>query len=163
MAETLDDGLIALGLALDGAAGVKSIDKLEKILADAQARLAWPQIYAVLLDRVQQFDTPRDRLALVLHATDLDIAEVAVGKGEMAGVFEVLVAAADTAAMDLFLSRAEAVLESTPSARRDLPTVLRLIEIANQVERQHEQTGDALVGLAQRIEDLNEADAAADD
>jgi len=135
------------------------VEPLEHVLAEAQACLPWPRLHLALLERVERLDVARDRLALVLHATDIDVAGAARGKGDLRAVFEVLVAAADDVALDHFLIRLDAVLEALPSARADLPAVPRLLEIAGQIEPEHETVSDALVALAARIEDLDEADS----
>ena len=163
MAEKLDDGLDAFGAAMDRLApdNAGGREALETALAEAQSRLPWSRMHRALLERVEMLDTARDRLALVLHATDPDVAGAARGKGDMAGVFEVLVAAADAAGLDAFLARAHELLENLPAARGDMPTVKRLVEIATQIEKEHEGTADALVSLAQHVEDLDEAERAA--
>lgn len=161
MATQLEDEIARLGGALDRLApGARDREALEHLVADAQARMPWPRLHRALLERVELMDTARDRLALTLHATDADVAGTAAGKGELAGVFEVLVAAADAESLDVYLARAQAILEENAMARGDLPSVDRLIEIANQVEKNHEETADALVSLAQKLEDLAELDAA---
>lgn len=132
---------------------------LEALIANAQALVPWPALHTALLERVEQMNTPRDRMALVLHATDPDVAGAAVGKAGAQGVFEVLVAAADSAALNVFLGRALTLIEMSPLTRRDLPAVDRLIEIANQIEAEHEDGAERLIDLAQRIEDLDEDEA----
>lgn len=134
------------------------MDALEACVTAHQAEIEWSLLHRALLERVEEFDTPRDRMALVLHATDADIAATAVGKGEMRGVFEVLVAAADDRGLMAYLERATIVLEMAPTLKRDLPDVARLIEIANQIEANHDHVAEALVSLAQLVEDLEEAE-----
>lgn len=131
-------------------------DAVEQVLGEAQARLPWPKIHTGLLERVEQFDTARDRMALVLHATDPDVASAGAGKRALDGVFEVLVAAADQTGMDTYLTRGLSLLENTPALHGDLPTVLRLIEIANEIEGDHEDTAERVISLAQRLEDIME-------
>lgn len=162
--DLVDETMASLERALDRLPpSEEAPDRLEPALAEAQSRLPWPRIHTGLLDRVARFDTARDRLALVLHATDPDVAGAARGKGDMEAVFEVLVAAADARALDLFTQRARIVLDTLPASRGDLPSVVRLLEIVRQIEDAHETTADALVSLAQIVEDLEEAARAAEE
>jgi len=162
MTETLpqDDAAHRVGSFLDRLSpGHTGSSDIEALVAEAQLSVPWPALHLALLERVEHLDTARDRMALVLHASDPDVAEAAAGKRGLDGVFEVLVAAADAIGLDLYLTRAVDLLETSPRLRDDLPSVERLIEISDQIAADHEDTADMLVSLAQRVEDLIEADA----
>lgn len=156
-ADLMEATIATFGEALDRLPlSGSDMEAIESALAQAQAELPWPRLHTVLLERVSEVDSPRDRLALVLHATDPDVAGAARGKGDLAAVFEVLVAAADARALDRFVQRVHQILETLPAARDDLPNLDRLIEISEQIEADHEGSADALVTLAQVVEDLEE-------
>lgn len=129
---------------------------IEELVSEAQSRTPWQSLHVALLERVEQLDTARDRMAMVLHATDPAVAEAAAGKRGMEGVFEVLVAAADEIGLEQFIQRSINLLAHVPNLKGDLPSVSRLIEISDQIADEHEAVADALVNLAQRIEDLVE-------
>lgn len=74
----------------------------------------------------------------------------------LADAFERAVAAADPRGLGRFLAEAREALDSDPAIRRALPSVVRLLEISDQIEQTHPELADALVTLAQEIEDLDE-------
>jgi hypothetical protein len=96
----------------------------------------------------------RDRRALALHVTEPWVAAEIAGSGAGVEAFEAIVAAADAAALGEFAPRALELVRAFPEMRHDLPGVVRLLEIADQIEDAHEAEAEALVTLAHDLEDL---------
>jgi hypothetical protein len=111
-------------------------------------------VFAQLAARATPEGAERDRRALVRHATDPSVAERQAGAGEPAAAFEAIVAAADAVSLAEFATLSLALLEEMPAARGDYPTVARLLEIADQIEAEHETEAELLVALAHELEDL---------
>jgi hypothetical protein len=115
----------------------------------------------MLFERAQ---TPRDRLALACVVTDPEVAGTFPGGQDSADAFEIFVAAADAAALKVWVEGGLALIEEPDPFWREMPRPDRLTEIATQIERDHEALAEDLVTLANRLEDIWEEDArAADD
>ncbi|WP_068109530.1 hypothetical protein [Tropicimonas marinistellae] len=106
------------------------------------------------LNRAERTGTRRDRHAALLLASDGGLAWQEIGAGRMAQAFDQIVAAADTVTLAHFLRLASDLLDGFPTTHADMPSVTRLLDIAGQIAPGHEELSDALVSLAQRIEDI---------
>lgn len=154
----------ALAAALDRLNAVPEDGATEAELAAALETLSGsaplPRVFAALRMRA---GTERDRRAMVRHATDPWVAEQRGGAKEPAVAFEAVVEAADSVALGEFAALSFALLDVLPDARKDMPEVARLVEIADQIEGELEEEAELLVALAHRVEDLDlEAENGAD-
>jgi len=132
------------------------------IAARPALRAAPDALLPALQHRARLHETERDRAALVLVATDAAAIASRLGARDPALAFETVVAAADAASLARFSTRARSLIADLPAAAADLPSVPRLIEIADQIESDHEVEAEGLVDLANALEDivLAAADAA---
>jgi hypothetical protein len=139
-------------LPADGAAE----DQMRTILMPLDGEVRSTILLDAFLHRAERTGTRRDRHAALILASDGALAWQEIGSGRMAEAFELIVAAADTVTLAHFLRLADALLDDFPTTHADLPTVARLLDIANQIEGGHPELSDALVGLAQRVEDIHQ-------
>ena len=137
-------------LPMEGA----SEEALDAILARATGVAPEAAVHAVLARRADLHATRRDRRLLLRHATAPDTVAALAGQRAPVQAFEAVVAAADAQALSEFISRAEMLLEAELPVTEDLPSVARLLEIADQIEDAHEGEADLLVTLAYRLEDI---------
>ncbi|MEM0935857.1 MAG: hypothetical protein AAGJ91_08135 [Pseudomonadota bacterium] len=146
----------ALGEALRRINGLSETDTDEAALSRALATVSGAaplgSVFEALAARAPLCE--RDRRALAIHVTDPWVAEQRAGKHEPAAAFEAIVTAADAVALTEFATRAHALVDERPEARRDMPQVARLLEIADQIEGDLETEAELLVALAHRLEDL---------
>jgi hypothetical protein len=148
----------ALAAALARLDRLPTLGATEDDLAAALAALADAAppdaVSAQLAARATPDGPERDRRALLRHATDPSVAERRAGHGEPAAAFEAIVAAADAISLAEFATLSLALLDELPEARGDYPSVARLVEIADQIEADHEAEAELLVALAHELEDL---------
>lgn len=135
---------------------------LGAVLRPLDAEVRPPILLEAFLNRADRTGTRRDRHAALLLASDGGLAWQQLGEGRMAQAFDQIVAAADTVTLAHFLRHANDLLDGFPTTRNDLPQVSRLLDIAAQIEPGHPELSEALVQLANRVEDIN-GDLAADD
>ncbi|MEO1677690.1 MAG: hypothetical protein AAFU80_05955 [Pseudomonadota bacterium] len=124
---------------------------LQSALATVSGAAPPSEVVAALAARAR---TERDRRVLARHTTDPWVAEKRLGHGDAASGFETVVKAADARSLTEFVTLSLALLEALPEAGADLPSVARLLEIADQIEDTHETEAELLVSLAHRLEDL---------
>ncbi|RDC74808.1 hypothetical protein DLJ49_02155 [Rhodovulum sp. 12E13] len=151
---TVDPELQPAFAALDALPETASAERVRASLREVAGAGPPDRVFAALVARAAPDRPRRDRRALLLHALDTSLAMRRRGAGEAAAAFEAIVAAADAAALADFVALADALLDADAEARADMPGVARLIEIADQIEDNHEDQAEALISLAHRIEDL---------
>ncbi|SNS20295.1 hypothetical protein [Tropicimonas sediminicola] len=128
---------------------------LSAVVMPLEAEVRAPILLEAFLNRAERTGTRRDRHAALLLAADGGLAWRQLGEGRMAQAFDQIVASADTVTLAHFLRLANTLLDGFPTTRNDLPEVSRLLDIAAQIEPGHPELSDALVHLANRIEDID--------
>lgn len=133
-------------------AGATEEHALRSILLPVRRDLRTNILLDAFLDRAERRRTRRDRHVALMLASDQRLAWEDAGNERMARVFDLIVAAADVAELAHFIASAETLLDHVPAAAGDLPAIERLLEISNQIETDHVELAEGLVGLANRIE-----------
>lgn len=133
-------------------AGATEERALRSILLLVRRDLRANILLDAFLDRAERRRTRRDRHVALMLASDQRLAWEDAGNERMARVFDLIVAAADVAELAHFIASAETLLDHVPAAAGDLPAIERLLEISNQIETDHVELAEGLVGLANRIE-----------
>lgn len=133
-------------LPAEGASGAD----IARIVLPAAEQIAVQELFDGLAARARRTKARRDRHAALLVATQSE----ASGGRHLTDAFDLIVDAADTATLALFLDQAFDILDRQPDTTRHLPPVARLLDISGQLPQHQEELSDALVELAQRIEDL---------
>lgn len=127
---------------------------LKAILQPLDAEIRPHILHQAFLNRADRTGTRRDRQAALVLASDGALAWRALGEGRLAAVFDLIVAAADTATLAQFLVAANEMLEDFPTTHEDFPDVARLLDISGQIEDGHAELAEGLVRLANKLEDM---------
>ena len=130
--------------------------ELRAILLRLEDEVRSGVLLPALIARAGRTGTRRDRHGALILAADGAHAWRQIEAGRLAEVFDLIVAAADTATLARFLVLGNALLDDFPTTAVTFPGVPRLLEIAGQIAPGHPELADALVSLANRLEDLNE-------
>lgn len=146
------EGAAELQAALDAlpATGARHHDLVDAVTGALMA-MSPEDLRRILHDRIFATTTERDLRALVVAHTDPYVARFFLGQHDLEELFELIIEAGDMVALNAFLGRVEAVLDSVPEACNDLPTPFRLGKVADGLPAQQSAGVAALIARIQQL------------
>lgn len=122
--------LVPLTRALDALPDHADAAAITAVLEGPGRALPPLDMQGLLVRRALTLGAPRDRLALALGATDLRVADLSQGQGDLDFAYDILRQSGDGPALAVFVARCEGLLARHPALWRDLPRPLFLFMAA---------------------------------
>lgn len=146
------EGAAELQAALDAlpATGARHHDLVDAVTGALMA-MSPEDLRRILHDRIFETTTERDLRALVVAHTDPYVAQFFLGQHDLEELFELIIEAGDMVALNAFLGRVDAVLDSVPEACNDLPTPFRLGKVADGLPAQQSAGVAALIARVRQL------------